>query len=510
MKMQEKGNIILKTINQINAADKTAFLSAAIIGFITHMYVYTNLYLGHDASLLYNYNRNLDIVTGRYLGTFLKYSHNFLQTPLLIGLISLIFLGFSSAVICRILKIKDKPFLIIISAFIVTWPVITSINCYIFAADLFSFAIFTACLSAYFTDKYKFGFIAGIPLLVLSMASYQSYWGTCATLLIFCIVRNIIIDKSTDKETIMKCLRFAATLLIGFIIYYFLWNFIVAAAGKSMIDYLGMDNMGYSSVTELFQNLISTYRTVFVFFFKPNAQSYYPVYLMLAGIVSVITAMSLIFLSVVNKKLYKQPVKLSILIFCFLVMPIAINCVELMSKGASLTLLGRFAYLFPFLLLPMLLSQFENNFFVKYLVLCKRAAIIVLVLSCLNGIYGANATYLKLESNYHIAISQVTQYMSRITAEEGYETTTPVVFIGGAKGYKKPGFEWCNNVTGAWDTGLSFESPIRNIFLLFNPEVNWVYDKSQYLNLEEVQNLKSFPANDCVVWVDGVLVFKLS
>jgi len=509
-KKTEEMDIVLKAKVWARSADGIAFISAAVIGFMVHMYVYTNLYLGHDATGIHShwlYSWNVQL--GRHFAPFILGLHDTLQVPLLIGFISSGFLGLSSILICRILRIKNTVYLIIISAFIVTWPIITAMNCFIFMASQFSFAIFVACLAAYVTDQYKFGFIAGIPLVAISMACYQAYWGTSAALMLFCIIRDIIINKSTTKEIIIKGLKYLTALMVGFLFYYYSWSLAVMITGWGKADHLGINNSMYESASELIINLIRTYRSVITFFLSPNARSYYPFYVMIAGWISVLIALYIIISIILKEKIYRQPPKIILLVASFGLLPFALNVSAIFSKGVvNNNALSIFAYMFPFLLLPMLLSQFDKSIIKNHLIF-TRISIIVLMLSCFNGIYGANATYLKLEMNYHIAISQVTQYMSRITTESGYESDTPIAIIGQPLQPDKAGFKWCDDIPGAHNTALTYDGPIFGIFTRLNPDVNLVWDVSPYKNLEVVQNLNSFPSNDCVVWVDGVLVFKL-
>lgn len=512
-----KEKAVFDTVRKwIRSANGISFVSAIIIGFITHAYIYVNLYLGHDASFLYRYSPNWEIITGRYLGWIVSGLHNWLQLPMIIGFITLIFLGFSSVLISKTLRINSSISRVLISGLIVTWPTITSMNCYLFSASQYSFAIFAACLAAYIADKYKLGFLAAIPIVVVAMASYQAYWGTCAALMLLCIIRNAIDNESTAKEVISKCIRFLIALVVGFLLYYVFWMFVMNVLGLEMTSYLGMDNIGYSSFSEFLKVLTDTYKSVLRFFFKPNDQSYYPIYLTVAGYIGIIISICLMGISIIKQKIYKQKLKCLIIIVSFMLLPIAMSCSEIFSKGASNTTLNRFAFITPFLFLAMMVVWVkdhlpEDMISKKMHSIAKYALVIILGLSCLNGLYGANVTYLRLESNYHFSISTATQWVSRIQAEDGYDVDTPVAIVGKPEnGLPGDGFEWCNNLPGVANTSLTYAGPIRSFVNMVSPELNLIYDSSPYENLESVQALKSFPANDCVVWIDGTLVLKLS
>ncbi len=491
-----------------------SLLSTLIIGLIVHLYIYTNIYFGHDASEIMNYSPGWDIVTGRFVGTFIKQIHNSLQLPFLIGIISLVLLGFSSVLICKMLEIEKTIFIIATSALIVSWPTIIGNNCYYYMAGQFCMAIFASILAAFVTDRFKLGYLASIPIIVISMACYQSYWGTAATLLLICLIRDILGNYKKTSLIILHGIKSLIMLVTGFAIYYLLWNYILSVNSLEATAYRGMDSMGYASVEEFFVYLKGTYYTVAKFFLKQNFMSYYPVYLMVAVWVGLAFALGLIFNIIIKCKLYKQSIKLILLILMVFLMPIAMNCVELFSKGTTQNVLSQFAFLAPLLVLIMLISKTDGDpgliKDVRLKITAFGVSILVFLLCFANGLYGANITYVKLEINYDNALSYVTQCLSRIHAEEGYNTDTPVAIVGQPKTFGKTGFEWTRDISGASDTALTYTGPINAFFRRLDPGVNLVYDSSPYLEAANVMSLEAFPNNNCITWVEGTLIVKLS
>lgn len=496
----------------IKSADGISFLSAFFVGFIVHLYIYTNLYLSHDASSVHQYSPEWDIVTGRYVGTLIKQLHGSLQTPVMIGFITMIFLSLSSLFINKALQIKKPIFLILISILIVTWPTITAMNAYLYMASQFGFAIFSACLAAYVTERYRYGFAMGIPLLCISMACYQAYWGTCATIMLLCIFRDVFNHQASTQKIVFKCIRFTVTLGLGILLYYGLWIYFMKVHHLAMTNYLGMDTMGYASFAEFFTALRNTYGTVFAFFFKPNTQSYYPVHIMVAGWASISLMLALTIVFALQQKIYLQPLRCVILIVSCILFPMAINCGEIFSKSVTTpTALMRFAFMAPFLLLILVVSMLEERSQKTFpFQLVSSISVAIIALHCINGFYGANATYLKIESNYHIALSTTTQWLTRIQAEPAYKADTPVAIVGQPKLLHRSGFDWCEDIPGANNTALTYDRPIRRFIKMIHPEMNLLYDSSPYEKLESVQALQSFPSNHCIVWIDGTLIIKLS
>ncbi len=492
-----------------------AFVSVFIVGLAAHLYVYTNLYLAHDAAFLHNYDPAWDTLTGRFFGTAVKQAlHGSLQLPLLIGFISLILLGLSSVCVCKTLRIQKPVYIVLTSACIVTWPTITSINCYIYMASQFCVAIFAACLAAYIADRFRLGFVFAIPLIIVSMACYQAYWGTAAALMLLVIIGDILENRTPAAKLWQKALRFLIALGISLGVYYGLWRFL--AGGMDMPVYLGMDALGYGSLGEFFIALKDTYYYVYAFFLRPNVYSYYPIYLFVAVLLGMAVAVFLGVRMIIIRRIYRQRAKCLLLALSLVLLPVAMNCATLFSGGAETnSLLTRFAFLSPLLVLVMLLSQISTDNSIipspKLHAAVFFVSAAVLLSSCLNGFFGANATYVRQESGYHMALSHVTQYLNRIQAEPGYRADTPVLLVGEPGPVERGGFGWTEHVTGVTPNVLSYKNVVHEYFSLLGPScILFKGDSKPYLAAPAVQALEAFPSNDCVAWVDGVLVFKLS
>ncbi len=494
-----------------------AFLSAVLIGLITHLYIYTNLYLAHDAVFLYNTYQNWEMQLGRFIGLPIKQIlHNYLQLPFLIGILSLALIGMSSVFICAALKLKKPVYIVLTGAVIVTWPTITSTYCYMFTAVPYFMAMFAACLSAYIANRFRLVYLFGIPLIVVSMGCYQAYWGTAAMLMLLIIIGDILDGGAPASKIFYKALRFLITLGIGLGLYYGLWHIVLGANGLSFVTYLGIDEMGFRSLADLLKALKDTYFYVYAFFLRPNVYSYYPLYLFAVVLLGVALAALLGVRIIVLHKLYKEPAKCALLAAALALLPIAMNCATFFSRGASAdSLVTRFAFLAPLLILIMLISHAADDKSILPNPKLKAAAFYmsaaVLLASCFNGFYGANATYVRQESGYHAAVSHVTQYLNRIQSEPGYTADTPVLIIGAPEAYERRGFGWTENVTGVTPNVLSREADVREYISLLGPSCRLLPDDpTPYLAAPAVRELDVFPSHNCVAWVDGVLVFKLS
>ena len=86
--------------------------------------------------------------------------------------------------------------------------------------DLYAVALLLAVLGVRLIDKDKiWQIILGILCIALSLGTYQSYLFVAVGLMMFIIIRELY-SNSEIKKTLLKALRYVASLLIGGGIYY--------------------------------------------------------------------------------------------------------------------------------------------------------------------------------------------------------------------------------------------------------------------------------------------------
>ena len=126
-----------------------------------------------------------------------------------------------------------------------------------------------------------------------------------------------------------------------------------------------------------------------------------------------------------------------------------------------------------------------------------------------------NVIYLKLKVNYDSGLAIADRIVYRIEDTPGYTSDTPVAIVGtpatNVFGYwTTGGFGISYHITGVYYTPFTYSYPLTMyITQEMQTKINLVYSYGYY-SLPEVQKMKSYPSQNCVQWIDKILVIKLS
>ena len=127
-----------------------------------------------------------------------------------------------------------------------------------------------------------------------------------------------------------------------------------------------------------------------------------------------------------------------------------------------------------------------------------------------------NATYLKAKSQFDNSISYCTRILDRFEQTEGFNEDTKVIVVSDVYKYGiyKPD-EWSKNkvftITANSNGAVTFPGTLP-IFLRqeLNTNIDITFDeKDEYKEFEEVKKLEPFPSQNCITWIDGVMIFKM-
>ena len=229
---------------------QTAFLSAVIIGLLVHFYRFTNLLPNHDAIWNFYSSQNM-LKSGRwFLGIACGLSTYF-DLPWVIGLVSLVYMGVTAAVIAEIFQMRS-PFVIgLCSGLLVSFPAITATMGYEFTADGYMLAMALAALSVYLSrfvyldGKQSLPFVLSGVCLCLTMAIYQAYVCFAFVLaLCYCIVE--LLENRWDNKHLLKWIFIQiAVYICAFIAYSVIWEALLAIQGVEKVHYNGIDELGF-------------------------------------------------------------------------------------------------------------------------------------------------------------------------------------------------------------------------------------------------------------------------
>lgn len=497
---------------------KTALFSTFFFGLLAHFYAYTNLLLSYDSSNFYYQSYvYLFLATGRPIGIISGLINHYLYLPWALGFLTLFLIGISTWLILEILGIKRVSYIIFVSGVVVTFPVITSYNCFLFMAPQFVLGLLFACLSVYFfTSKVKHGAVYSFVLLGLSLGSYQSFLSVSASLMLLVLIGDILDKELNTKDIIFKGLRYCFIIVVSISIYYILWALGMKILGWEFLSYAGYDQMLIFKLSDIPNLILSTYKHFFGFFIQLGKYSYYPKYLGVIMLINIFIGLFCCFMIVLDDKKGESRSKLILLIIILLLLPFAINVMYFISKGFTTQTITMYSYLIPWFFLTLALERMRScansTFNAKIIRVYAGSLLILYTMSIYNGWVGANTAYVQLHANYESATSYITRIIYAIETTEGYQKGVQVAIIGTpSETEPRPGFRWTKELAGVWQysTALTFDN-IATIFARqIDTSIQFIRD-SEIRHRDEFKNAPKYPDKGSIFWVDDTIVVKLS
>ncbi|MDO4966591.1 MAG: glucosyltransferase domain-containing protein [Lachnospiraceae bacterium] len=419
-------NFISNTLNSIvsklTKQQRLAFISALIVGFISHGYGMTHNYIYHDATILDGLGSTFEL--GRWALGLSGLLNNLVlanyHLPFLNVAVSILFIALAAMVVVDVLLVRSNFLAVVIGSLMVSYPVVTSSFAYNFTAAYYFLALFLAvCAVKVLKDKkdIKLIIISAI-LIAFSAGFYQAYISVTATLFVSCMLIDLYGGEDFMEE-IGKGIRYLASLVLGLALYMVLSKVFMLIFKPYQTSYQGMEEFGKLSIAKFPSKLLEAY--MHFFYVKWNGINSSLVMWAFIGLLILLAV-----ITVIKGLLSKEIKAASKLLFILLVFiyPIAVNVVYIMSTSDdySVHTLMRYATLFV-LILPAVFLEKNTSVLAVF-------GEIILVLISIFYIYVNNTAYLKMNLVQEEMTSYLTVLQSRITSAEYYDDNMPVVFVG--------------------------------------------------------------------------------
>lgn len=497
-----------------------AFFSALIIGFVSHLFVYTGRYYGLDDMGIIR-RLGSTVSSGRWFNTVITgLSYGYIL-PLISGVFVTLFLAVSAFYVCKLFYIQKKFNAILISGLLSTFPSIANTNLFLYDTSNYHFAVLLGILAVYVTVKFKFGFLPGSIFAMLTLAIYQSKFNIVLTLSLFYLIAYLLDEsfnfkglmKDTASITSMICLSvtiYAISLPISFRNHNTTFNNYRGFSFESMLDRL-------FSISGLRSALGSTYKGFYDGFFGN-------IYFMTSNLKqahAIIALLSLLFLFYIisSKKIHKEYSRLLIIAIMIILVPFASNFSNFFDTGNAYGLM-----IYAFVLTPVfmiVISERCSNIFPIW----KSIFTICMLLVIGNYIIGNNIYYLKAHYFNLRTFSLTTRILTRIDPLIPLSNSKHVTFFGGLPNEYYPEssnvFREYGNIRDGSALGMSsyinYGTPSNYSLTLFAKNIdnmhgvnlkplNWG-GKWDHLASEVLQqNMPAWPAEGSVGIIDDVIV----
>ena len=413
---------------KISPAFWLAFLTAGVGGFITHLYIFTNLLPNHDSiGGLFTYNDMLDI--GRWASIPMSLPSTFFQLPVVIGLLSVLALGAAAGLTVRVLEISHPVHIVLTSALMVTYPAACAIFAYLFTADAYFMALFLNALAVWCTKKYRWGWAAAILMMTWACGTYQAF--ICYAIGLFLIDCILALLKGEEVPgVVVRGLKYIGICLASLALYYVVLKIVLTVTGTELADYQGLSGLGLTSLAEYFSRIPEVYQIFFDYLLTPSFLDSFFCVVLQAGFVY--AAAALVVLAVMNG-LLRDPLRLLLTAAGAALLPLALNFVALLAAGGEVHHLMIYAFVLVFvlgiklteLIMARLISAGRPGWtgvFWPNLVLCAA------LVWC--GFCTDNIAYLRMELRYENSLALANRIAARAENLAGYTPDAPIAVVG--------------------------------------------------------------------------------
>ena len=518
--------LLADKIRSIPQNVKTALASSLIFSVLVHGAFFWNKFVNEDSMYgIVSTQRHL-FVLGRWAVRYFSALRGYYAVPWVVGAFAIAYVVISVCVVVYLLEIKSKPLVVLSSFLYVSFPTLAYWFGYAHIADKLPASILLAVLSVWFAHRYKFGFLPGALLLMLSLATYQASIGYAAGLSVIILVKHLLRDNGDGKRTAYEFARYLLLGFLGLAFYMVSVRVSLFITGGELSPYAGADTMGQIPISEI-PGLVAQSFVDFVRFFTRSNRFFYVSrsQFLLYAIVALLVLYYLVSV-VISKRIYRQPVKMLLLSVLLAVMPVALNLIGVLTpeRRPGTLNIHQFvlAIMFAFMLLEIHKEQTGGKLKMKIRALSEWAVMGVTFLIALNFMIMSGQYYFRLHIFYERTFAFYNRVLMRIEEAEGFRGDLPLAFFGHYPPYVsfRPSsvqFPELINSQGVWGqfVGVNSNQPHkpRNFidhFLGVNFALAPSYVRDRVANLPDFLSMPIWPHQGSVAVVDGVIVVKLS
>lgn len=414
---------------------KICFITGLIVGWITHFYMLTHKLVNWDDA-----NNMSAYGSGDYLGRwFLKYIHpigGVHSIPAVHGFLFILLIALSACLILEIVGIKSVTGAVLVPVVLVTFPSVASTMTFMFMAHTSGIGIFMVCLAVFLMRRYRYGSVPCGVLLIFVLGTYQSYISFAITLMLMGMIGDLINNDKEFKEVFKEGVL--CVVVLGVSVALYMWLSHVIYPNLDNETYGGVGNMGQIELSQMPILIARCYKRFLEFFiWKPFA--FMTGTKQVANICVCLLIAVLFITLVIKKKIYKDVLRLALLLVVCGFVPLAAAFIYFMAPEVDYSMLMLYPYALIYVLALALLeyclrewgSALSMDVVKKYA--CYIIAIVTIAavsLSCYTDYLLTNKAYLRTD----LATQRVSSYFNRVIAyaesTEGFAAGDEITILG--------------------------------------------------------------------------------
>lgn len=522
--MTQNTDTIKALLGRIPSRIRWCFCTGFVFGILTHAYMFANKLPNWD-----DINNIGGFGVGSEFGRwFLKYvnpADGIWSVPWLGGIFAVTFLALSACMVLLALDIRSLTGAVIVPLMMLTFPSVCSMFTFMFTADCYAVGIFFACTAAWLIRRYRFGFLPGIVLLVLSLGLYQAYLCLALGVLVCGLFLDMLREEKPEKKVFADGVKTFLVLVLAVALYSLTARLIF----PELDSYNGLNQMGRIDPARLPRLILRAYRWVAEYFIlKPY--SFINGFAWALNVISCLLAAAFVIAWFVKRKLWKRPAAAVLYLFLAAAIPLAMGSIIIMAPDASVSMLMLYQYvilyIFVFAILERSLQKEDGLFPERQRRGAGLPGIVSLFVTAVLLLVGyenfvvTNEAYFRMDIAYERAYAYYNRIMERIESTEGYQTGDAFALVGEyglsetpdlLGSYAMDGGRFDDLSGVARETGL-LTSGVRHNFMktYIGVEMPDVSEETiaAIRETEEYQNMPAYPAEGCVQKILDVWVVK--
>jgi hypothetical protein len=386
---------------------------------------------------------------------------------------------------------------------------------YLFTAAAYSIAIFLAVLSVWLAKRGRLYGLCGVLALALSMGIYQAYVTVAISLSLLVVFRETLDPKADFQGTLRLGLRLVVNLAAGAAVYYLILLCFLRVKGLELLSYLGMDaaSSGYP-IGQLPHLLLSTYKQVVSFFFRPGSADGFASGWMVAGDVLSVAVGAFFFVRWMQKKKLWTPLWRPLGALAMLaLLPLGMNFSQILSPYSTPTPLMKYAFVAAYLAVILLTDLADGISVVSWsrwaAALCA-GVLLVTFLNTNNLLYTASAQAHRATESY------ITRLLARIESCPGYEQGMEVAIVGAIPTDQIYAQIDSYQLIRHYSVPLDTVAPLnKHIYYYLNDWLNVPLEEPDEETMLEISNSPAFqamplyPSEGSVQVLDGRVVVRI-
>lgn len=416
---------------------RLTFAAAMVLGFITHLYAFTNKLPNLDDTL-YLFGTAYGAESGRWFLPIVLLWDGDYSMPWLIGVLSVVCVAAAACLTVQLLRIRQPVTCIIAAGIMAAFPSTAETFSYTFSADSYFLSLALAAFGAYAAVTFRKGvnFVVGAVAITLSMGIYQSYFSVAAVLMVGALIFEVLEGEEPLSAVLLRGMTLVGTLIASLLLYFPIVRISLLSEKLSgeLTHYMGISEMGHISIRDIPIRVLMCYGKYYMTFLKNDSLFHFG-FLRYAFILTAVCSVALL-VRIVRRKHF-PPLRVALAVILMILYPLAGDLVYVMAPHSPVFM--RMIYGLCYILLaPLALVDFAAREWkwepgsgnAALLSAASWVILLTLALTAYSYVVYCNKAYFKLDLSRQQCASYSTRLLGRIEACEGYTDKMKVVLVG--------------------------------------------------------------------------------